>query len=162
MFYEEVFESLNKKGVKYVVVGGVALNLHGVPRATADLDLMVELKNENLKKIVSALKKTGFKPRTPVKIEEFSEVQNLEKWSKEKNMEVFTFWNSKKPYEEVDILIRNPIDFEEVDKTKEIVEAKSIKIPIISLEYLIRLKELSNREQDRSDIEALKKIKELR
>jgi len=162
MFYEGVLKALNKKGVKYVVVGGIALNLHGVPRTTADLDLMVELKNENLKKIAATFKEIYFKPKAPVAIEEFSDVKNLEKWNKEKNMEVFTFWNSKKPYEEVDILIRNPISFEEADENKEIVEAGAVRIPIISIEHLIRLKELSNREQDRADIEALKKIKKLR
>jgi len=44
MFYEELFEKLNMSGVDYVVVGGVALVLHGVVRLTADLDLMVHLR----------------------------------------------------------------------------------------------------------------------
>lgn len=162
MFYEDVLRALNKKKVKYLIVGGIALNLYGVPRTTADLDLMVELKNENLKRISDALQETGFKPKVPVKTEEFSDVKNLEKWSKEKNMEAFTFWSPKKPYEEVDILIRNPVEFEEADKAKKIIEAKDIKIPVISLKHLIKLKEISGRELDKSDIDALKKIKRLR
>lgn len=40
MFYNDVFGILNKYKVKYVVIGGTAVNLHGVPRFTADLDLM--------------------------------------------------------------------------------------------------------------------------
>ena len=37
MFYKEVFEALNTNQVQYLVVGGVALNLHGYPRMTYDL-----------------------------------------------------------------------------------------------------------------------------
>lgn len=160
MFYEKVFRSFNEKGIRYIVVGGIALNLHGVPRATADLDLMVVLDNKNLKKIAVVLSEMGFRPRLPVKAEEFCDSQNLEKWNKEKKMEAFTFWNPKKYYEEVDILIHNPIDFEALDKAKEIIEARGIKIPIVSLDHLIKLKETCNREQDKSDVEALKKIKQ--
>ncbi|MFQ6105676.1 MAG: hypothetical protein ACE5NL_01215, partial [Candidatus Hydrothermarchaeaceae archaeon] len=109
MFYEGVIKVFNRKGVEYVVVGGIALNLHGVPRATADLDIAVALEDKNLKNIVHALKVLGYKPRLPIKIDEFS-IENLEKWRKEKKMEAFTFWNPKKPYEEVDVLIHNPID----------------------------------------------------
>lgn len=46
MYYELVFRNLNKKKVRYVVIGGIAVNLHGIPRATADLDLMVDLEKE--------------------------------------------------------------------------------------------------------------------
>jgi len=103
----------------------------------------------------------GFKPRLPIRPQEFSNTLNLEKWKREKNMKVFTFWNPHKPYEEVDILISNPIKFEELEKTREVVKAKGIEIPIISIDYLIKLKEFAGREQDESDIEALKKIKRI-
>jgi hypothetical protein len=41
MYYEDVFKKLDEKGIRYLVVGGVALVLHGVIRLTADLDLLV-------------------------------------------------------------------------------------------------------------------------
>jgi hypothetical protein len=50
MLYEKVSRKLNNEGVSYIVVGGIALNLHGVPRATADLDLVVEIKKRTWKK----------------------------------------------------------------------------------------------------------------
>lgn len=115
MFYERVFRELNKNRVKYLVIGGVALNLHGVPRATADLDLAVEIEKKNLEKIAAVLKKIGFKPRVPVK--------------REKKMHVFTFWNPKKSFEEIDILIKCPIEFKELNKAKRVVRAKYINIP---------------------------------
>lgn len=161
MFYEKVFKELNKEGVKYLVIGGIALNLHGVPRATADLDLAVEIEKRNLKKIAVVLEKIGFKPRLPVKIEDFSNPQNLEKWHREKKLQAFTFWNPKKSFEEIDILINSPICFEDLDKAKMVIKAKDISIPIVSINHLIRLKERSGRKQDEADIEALKKIKKV-
>lgn len=162
MFYERVFKELNKEGVRYIVIGGIALNLHGVPRATADLDLAVEIEQDNLEKIAVVLTKIGFKPRLPVKPGDFSNPKNLEKWCKEKKMQAFTFWNPKRSFEEVDILINSPIEFKEIDKAKKVIKAGYISIPLISIDHLIKLKEESGRKQDEADIEALKKIKKLR
>jgi hypothetical protein len=52
--YQEVFASLNSRGVKYVVIGGVGAILHGVPRATFDLDLLIEASPENAAKLLEA------------------------------------------------------------------------------------------------------------
>ncbi len=162
MFYEHVFRNLNKKGIKYVVIGGIALNLHGVPRATADLDIAVAIEEKNLLKIVDVFKMMGYIPRIPVEIEEFARIENLERWREEKNMKVFTFQNPKKSYEEVDILIKSPIDFNDISSTREVITAGGIQIPIVSIDMLIKLKTLSGRKQDISDIAALSKIKKLR
>lgn len=51
-----VIRSLNEAGVEYVVVGGVALNLHGLIRATEDLDLFIRPDPENVARLRSALK----------------------------------------------------------------------------------------------------------
>lgn len=51
-----VLESLNKSGVDYVIVGGVAMNFHGLIRATEDLDLFVRPDPENIERLRSALR----------------------------------------------------------------------------------------------------------
>lgn len=161
MFYEKVLKAFNREGVEFVVIGGIALNLHGVPRATADLDMAIALEEENLKKIVNILKAFGHKPRAPINIDEFA-IGNLERWRNEKKMDTFTFWNPKKPYEEIDILIHNPIDFGQLKSKAQIITAEGLEIPIASIDHLIKLKRISNREQDKSDIKALQKIEKLR
>lgn len=45
--FEKVFRELNKTNVKYLVIGGVAVNLHGYVRFTGDLDLLLLLSKEN-------------------------------------------------------------------------------------------------------------------
>ena len=84
MYYEKVFRALNSRGVKYVVVGGIALNLHGVPRATADLDIAVAIDEKNLEKLFEVMEELGFKPRIPVSSQEFANPANIEKWKTEK------------------------------------------------------------------------------
>ena len=59
MYYQEVFSALAEKKIRYVVVGGVALVLHGVVRLTADLDLMVALDYANLGKFLAVMAELG-------------------------------------------------------------------------------------------------------
>ena len=52
---KDVFESFQKHDVRYVVIGGIAAVLHGVPRATFDLDILIEATAENAQKVIDAL-----------------------------------------------------------------------------------------------------------
>jgi len=51
---------LNSREVKYLVIGGTAAILYGVPRATFDLDLLVEATPDNAKRLLGALEAAGF------------------------------------------------------------------------------------------------------
>lgn len=55
MFYLEVFESFSKNSIRYLIVGGLAVNLHGVPRTTQDIDLIVDPDKDNLKKAIETM-----------------------------------------------------------------------------------------------------------
>lgn len=55
-YTKEVIIALNKAEVKYIVVGGYAVNFHGYHRGTGDIDLWIEPTNENKNKITNALK----------------------------------------------------------------------------------------------------------
>jgi tRNA nucleotidyltransferase/poly(A) polymerase len=56
----DVFSSLNSQGVKYVVIGGIAAIAHGVPRATFDLDILIEATPDNARRLLDALAEAGF------------------------------------------------------------------------------------------------------
>lgn len=56
---EDVFASLQEHRVKYVVIGGIAAVLHGVPRVTFDLDLLIEATEKNAKNLLRAFEKAG-------------------------------------------------------------------------------------------------------
>jgi len=53
--FQTIFKELNRIGIDYLVVGGLAVNFHGVPRMTYDIDLMVLLEPENILKFVTKL-----------------------------------------------------------------------------------------------------------
>lgn len=57
---QDVFKSFQRNDVKYVVIGGVASVLYGVPRVTFDLDILIEASAENAKKLLIALAEAGF------------------------------------------------------------------------------------------------------
>lgn len=161
MYYEDVFLEFNNKKVRYLVVGGVAVNLYGVPRMTMDLDLMVEMSKNNLLNLIGVLENLGYKPKVPVRATDFVDPEKRIRWQKEKNMVVFTFTHSHLPYQQVDIFLVNPIDFEEAYSAKKVIIARDTKIPLLSIDHLISLKKELGREQDLSDVEALEKIKEI-
>lgn len=52
---QTVFESFQRRGVRYVVIGGIAAVLYGVPRATFDLDILIEASHENAEQLLLAL-----------------------------------------------------------------------------------------------------------
>jgi len=51
----EVFASFQKHNVKYIVIGGVAAVLHGVPRVTFDLDILIESSSDNAQSLLESL-----------------------------------------------------------------------------------------------------------
>lgn len=56
---QDVFRCFQKHEVKYLVIGGIASVLHGVPRATFDLDILIEATVENAKRLLDALMDSG-------------------------------------------------------------------------------------------------------
>ncbi len=53
--YREIFASLERNQVKYLIIGGIAAVYHGVPRATFDLDILIEATPENASCLLKAL-----------------------------------------------------------------------------------------------------------
>ena len=56
---QDVFRSFQQHNVKYVVIGGIASILHGVPRATFDLDILIEATPENSRRLLEAMLDAG-------------------------------------------------------------------------------------------------------
>lgn len=56
---QDIFRSFQNHDVKYVVIGGIASVLHGVPRATFDLDILIESSPENAQRLLDAFLEAG-------------------------------------------------------------------------------------------------------
>jgi len=161
-YYIDVAEALNKAKVRYTIVGGVAAILHGAPRMTGDLDLAVILNEENLSKLVDAMKGLGYKARAPVNPEDLANPGIRELWKKEKGMAVFTFFHPEKPFAEVDILMDEQISFDRIWEHRVQYRAGNVSIPTAAIDDLIEMKQVLARDKDLSDIAALRRIKALK
>lgn len=158
--YIGIFKKLNDEGINYIVAGGLAVNFYGIPRMTYDIDILVDLEEKNLKKLLSLLEAWNFKPRAPVKMMNLTNPIIRQNWIKNKGMKAFTLINPDWVISEIDIIIDSPIDFLEASKKINCFEIKDVKVPVISLDDLITMKESSQREQDKADIRHLQRIKE--
>ncbi len=56
---QDVLKSFQKHNVKYVIIGGIASTLHGVPRATFDVDILIEAAPDNARRLLDALLDSG-------------------------------------------------------------------------------------------------------
>ncbi len=162
MIYEEIFREFELKGVRYLVVGGMAVNLYGYVRLTMDLDIMVDLSEENLSKVVDIMEEFGYTPRVPVNPHEFISKERRDEWIREKRALVFTFIDLKSPFKHIDIFLSNPIDFEDAYSRRETMVVGGIRINLASVDDLIRMKRSAGRPRDMEDINHLERIKALR
>jgi hypothetical protein len=159
MYYFEVFKALHDKKVEYLVVGGLAVNLYGVPRLTHDIDIVISMRKKNVMDIISLLTDLGYVPRLPVKSADLADPEKVKDWTENRNMKAFSFHHRKDAYKVIDIVLVHPLDFEESFRNRTVKKVKDITINLASIDDLIRTKEASGRAQDISDIEMLKKAK---
>lgn len=161
IFYEEILKAFQKQKVKYIVVGGIAVNLLGSMRSTSDLDILVEMSDDNLKKIVKIMNKYGYRVKQPVDPMKISDRKTREDWIKNKNMKAFNFYK-RDELKEVDIIIESPVSFDEAQQSPVRIKIDNLILPVISINKLIKMKENTGRTIDKLDIEELKKIKRLK
>lgn len=157
---EQVLSALNASRVRYLVVGGVAVVLHGHLRATADLDLVVQLDTGNALEAVRALESLGFRPVAPVPATSFADPKARQSWIEEKGMTVFSMWSDRYPGLEVDLFVSEPLDFNAAYARAVRVQLTSTFATVVSLEDLLALKRAAGRPVDLADIQALQSLSE--
>jgi len=146
--------------IKYILVGGLAINLYGIPRTTIDVDIMIELNNNNILSLINCFKANSFRFRQPIDEKKLIDKEYRKQLKEEKNVIVLTLENPSNPLEVLDFFIDNPIDFNKAYSRKKILKVDDFEIYIASIEDIIEIKKISNRPIDISDIENLKLLKE--
>ena len=158
--YLSIFKELNKQKIDYLVVGGLAVNFHGIPRMTYDIDLMILLDPLNIRRTVLRLLDWGYRPGVPVNPEDLADEVIRTSWIKEKGMRALNFYHESQPIGAIDIIIDLPISYDQLRERAIVIELQGEEIPVVSINDLIRLKRKAGRKQDLSDVEHLKKILE--
>ncbi len=135
-----VFSSLQKHEVKYVVIGGIAAVLHGVPRATFDLDILIEATPANAEKLLRALVDAGLGTASLITAAELLA------------HEITIF----KDRVRVDVQTRTPgIAFEDAWKRRETMDFGGQVFYVLSKADLIASKRAAGREVDLEDVRLL-------
>ena len=58
--FKEFIELLNRNNVRYIVIGGYAVVYHGYVRSTNDIDIWIDIREDNIKKLIKVLDEFGF------------------------------------------------------------------------------------------------------
>ncbi|MEA2414719.1 MAG: hypothetical protein QOI58_1376 [Thermoanaerobaculia bacterium] len=156
--FERVFRLLNDHDIRYVIVGGIAVILHGSPRLTADLDIIIDLEPAQARTTIEVLQQAGFVAEVPVDIRQFADETVRRSWIVDKHMKALSLHDGEMPPTVIDLLAESPIAFEELYGRAKLVSVDDMTLRVAAIPDLIALKRLSGRPEDLRDIEELEKI----
>lgn len=141
--FKSITSSLNNAGIEYAVCGGWAMAIHGLPRATMDIDLLILA--EDLDRVLAVAKANGFDIEgLPLHFE--IEIRRISKIDRE----------SKKLIT-LDLLLvgENSLD---IWTNREAVDWREGTTWVVSRDGLIKMKRIAGRKQDLADIEKLEAV----
>jgi len=149
---------LHKQQIRYLICGGLAVNIYGVPRMTADIDILLDFEEDNVQKFENVMKILSYFSSVSLSLKILIDKKEHEKIINEKNMITCSFFNSRAGVMALDVLVDVPVLFDELWKEREVRRLNSTEINLVSVEHLIALKKYSNRKQDNDDILLLSKL----
>ncbi|MFP4556128.1 MAG: nucleotidyl transferase AbiEii/AbiGii toxin family protein [Bacteroidales bacterium] len=158
MKYADLLKELYINNVRYLLCGGLAVNIYGIPRMTADIDILLDFQTENLESFARVTNKLEYKPSVPVEVKSLANQNYRNMLIEEKNMVALSLNNTSTPFNSLDIILANPYPFEEMWEKRDIRRAKDYGVNLLSLEQLIKMKIDSGRKQDKQDAENLKRF----
>jgi hypothetical protein len=139
--FKEFLRLLNVHKVEYLLIGGYAVNYHGYPRATADMDIWTAVHPDNANRLVAALKEFGF---------------DLPDLSAELFLRPWQIIRLGMPPVRIEIATTiSGVDFSECYAQRVEDTLDGVPIALIDLEHLKRNKKASGRHQDLADLENL-------
>ncbi len=159
MEYLDFFKKLGEVEVKYLVCGGLAVNIYGVPRMTADIDLLLDFERKNIEAFEKIISSFNYKPVLPIQLNNLVESAERIKLKNEKNLIAFSYFNSVENMMSIDVLIDSPLSFPIMWEEREKRQIEDMNINIVSIDHLIEMKKYSNRVQDKQDVIQLTKFK---
>ncbi|MBI5899327.1 MAG: hypothetical protein HZB40_08895 [Rhodocyclales bacterium] len=159
MKLSELLGALTEREVNFVLVGGLAVQLHGYLRSTFDVDLVLAMNDDNLSRFIDVAKQFGLVPAIPVPLDSLRDAVQIDRWHRDKGMLAFSLREAGAGGMVVDVLVRPEIDFAGLYANAARGELFGCEVPIAAIDDLLAMKRSANRVKDRLDIEALEKIK---
>lgn len=146
---------LHEGSVRYAIAGGFAAVLHGVPRMTFELDLVVDLADDNMQRLVEVLTTEGYRPRIPVALSELADAKKREEWIMERDVVDFSLHHPVRAMEEIDLLLVAPLSWEEISRSTVTLQLEDVPVVVVGRAALRAMKLARGREEDLIDAELL-------
>jgi hypothetical protein len=112
MEYLKLFQVLNTHKVKYLVCGGLAVNIYGIPRMTADVDILLEFTENNLTNFENAVKQLLLQNSIPISIKTFINKDERQKAKHEKKLFTYSYFSNQSGFMNLDVLLDVPLEFD--------------------------------------------------
>jgi hypothetical protein len=152
-FLSRVSKALDAAGVRYALVGGYAVALHGAVRGTVDIDIVLRWTLRDLEAAETALSSLGLVSRLPVTAD--SVFRFRDEYIRNRNLIAWNFYNPQDLSEQLDIVISEDLR----GKRTISVDTRNGPVQVLSRKDLIAMKRASGRPQDLADVEALEKLR---
>lgn len=136
--YCDVFDRLERDEVRYAVISGVAVVLHGHVRPIADLDIVIDPAPDEAGRALRTLTDNGFVPSIPLPLSMVSVLRMFDHAQRE-----------------VDVFVRYSIPFNDMWADSELRRVGKSVARVVSLEHLLRAKRINGRPHDLLDIAGL-------
>jgi len=144
-----------------LIAGGLAVVAHGYLRFTADMDLILDLEEGNVRRALAALAGLGYRPRPPVPMERFADPTARDEWYQKKGLTAFSLHSPAHAATEVDLFVECPLDFERAYTTALRLDiAPDVPATFVGYDDLVTLKRQAHRPQDLLDLEQLRLIRD--
>jgi hypothetical protein len=157
MFYLDLFRCLQAHDVRYLLAGGLAMNLHGVPRMTMDIDLVLALDAQNVDAFLNCARALRLKPQAPVPLESLRDPDQRQAWIEQKQLIAFALTGAP-GVPTVDLILKHPLDLDAAMNRALVQDVSGVAVRIASLQDMIALKQNTGRRQDQDDVEHLLRI----
>ncbi|MCX7156855.1 MAG: hypothetical protein NTW45_10500 [Rhodocyclales bacterium] len=154
----DLIKGLTDAEVDFVLVGGLAVALHGYQRVTMDVDVVLAMEPDNLRRFVDNAKAAGLQPVIPVPIDSLANPDLIEQWYREKGMLAFALRGPDMMATVIDVLVRPVVSFADLKRDAVLVPVGTLTVPVASIEHLIAMKTGTGRGKDAIDIEELRKL----
>ena len=151
-FLSRVGAALESAGVRYALVGGYAVALHGAVRGTVDVDVILAWDARSLRAAEKALKEIGLVSRLPITADEVFRFRD--EYIRNRNLIAWNFYNPRDLTEQLDIVISTDLKGKKVQQ----IETPDGPLRVLARKDLIEMKRASGRPQDLADIAALEKL----
>ena len=155
----DLLQALSTNVVDFVLVGGMAVQLHGYSRMTYDIDVVLSMTDANLTRFIDIAKQFGLAPVIPVPIDSLKNASLIDKWHREKGMLAFALREPAIAGSVIDVLVRPDVSYERLNTDAVEGQLFGCTVKIASIEHLLEMKRIANRPKDLLDIRALEKIK---